>query len=137
MELLLKKQGGVLRAADLLNAQHLEEISEGEYLLVQTKKERNGKFHAKFFSLLKFAYDNQDKYDNFTSFRHEVQMRAGWYDMHVTLKGKTLYFPKSISFSQMDDVEFAQLFDKCIDVILKHFMRGATESQILQVIGYD
>ena len=86
--------------------------------------------------MLTVAYNNQEKYDNFTSFRYEVEMRSGFYKTHITLKGTTIFFPDSIAFDKMEANDFEKLFNKSIDIILKHFISAEKETLIDEILSY-
>ena len=113
---------------------------EGEVYRCEIKKPRNIKFHRKFFALLQYVFENQDKYDNIEDLRVEIELKAGNYIEHITTKGKMVYIPKSLKFERMDNVEFENLYNKAIDVILKHFICGDTkeniENQVNIILGY-
>jgi len=102
----------------------------GDILRAKVNKPRNGKFHRKFFALLNVAFENQDEYSIFEDFRIEVELKCGNYREHVTTKGILIYIPKSIAYAKMDDIEFALLYDKALDIILEHFCWGSTEEAI-------
>jgi len=53
---------------------------------------------------------------------------GGLYAEHITTKGKIIYVPKSMSFAEMDENEFEELYSKFIDIALQHFVTmGRTE----------
>ena len=99
-----------------------KKVKIGETTLVDYKAKRNVQFHKKGFSLLNLIYQNQSKYESFEAMRTEFKLKAGLYELHVTTKGKTIYVPKSMSFSEMDENEFEELYSKFIDIALKHFV---------------
>lgn len=112
-------------------------IKSGDIVLMDYKSKRNVMFHRKGFALLNLIFENQDKYDNLESMRKEFLLKAGHYDIHVTLKGVPLYIPKSMSFAEMDELEFAEIFSKFIDIALKHFVtmeKQELEEAILRYI---
>ncbi len=50
-------------------------------------------------------------------------MLAGYYDEHMHLRsGRISYSPKSLSFGEMDEIEFRECYDSLIDVALEHFI---------------
>ena len=61
-------------------------------------------------------------------------MRAGYFETHINLKGERMFFPKSIAFSKMDEVEFSELYSKSIDVVLRLFLPETNREQIEQEI---
>ncbi len=127
---LRKTVNGNLSPSDMDSRTYLKNLAVGEDVRVTIKKPRNIKFHRKFFSLLHLAHDNQDIYDDFDAFRYEVTLRAGFWKEHTHVTGKISYIPKSISFGSMDEIEFAELYSKSIDVILKHFMVGTDPEEL-------
>jgi len=85
---------------------------------IEYVKKRNLKFHKKYFALLKLAFENQSDYRLLEDLRRDVIITAGWYDETVSvITGEVLKVAKSISFAQMDEVEFSQLYEKTKDVI--------------------
>ena len=100
----------------------MSKIKIGEPFLMDYKPKRNYEFHKKGFALLNLIFENQDKYDTFEELRTEMVLKAGWYREHITTKGKLIYIPKSMSFAEMDEIEFAEIYSKFIDIALKHFV---------------
>jgi hypothetical protein len=94
---------------------HLNEVFEIEY-----KKPRNLLFHRKYFALMKLAFENQTDYRNLNDLRRDISIVAGYYDEVVNkVTGEVYKMPKSISFAQMDEIEFSELYEKTKDVICK------------------
>ncbi len=77
---------------------------------------RNVKFHRKFFALLNLCFQNQDRYNNFDHLRGVLIMKAGFYETVVTDKG-TIYWPQSISFSNMDETVFEEVYNRVLDQV--------------------
>jgi len=123
--IMLKSQGMLLR---LPGDDNFSELPDGEYD-VEIKRPRNAKFHRKFFAFLNLVFSNQDKYDNIDDLRWELLLRCGYYHAHATLNGEMLYFPKSIAFDKMDEVEFEALYKKITDVVFKYFINGTAEDE--------
>jgi len=136
-----KNYNHCLEPADQVAKDYLKKLKAGETILVNVKKPRNIKFHRKYFALLSVAWENQEKYEAFEAMRKEVIMRAGWFVEHHHLTGAISYEAKSIAFHNMDELEFDDLYNKSIDVILKHFMPGgdadALQNAVDQILGFD
>jgi len=113
---------------------------EGEVYRCEIKKPRNIKFHRKFFALLQYVFENQEKYDTAEDLRVEIELKSGSYAEHITTKGKLIYIPKSIAFEKMDNIEFEKLYNKAVDVILKDFIIGDTkeniEAQVQEILAF-
>ena len=92
-------------------------------------KERNLQFHKKFFALVNLGCENSPKDWDIDGYRAWVTMLSGWVDVYETEKGK-MAIAKSISFDNMDNDEFAKLYNSAIQVIINDI--GATEQEIEQ-----
>lgn len=97
---------------------------------VEYKRPRNVQFHRKFMALVNLVYDNQERYTNREALLTELKLQVGHYQEHVTLGGKLIYQPKSISFASMDDDEFSIFYAKVVDVVLRHFLTGMSEDEL-------
>lgn len=108
----------------------------GKPISVNVTENRNNKFHRKFFSMLKVAFDNHEwpeietQWGNarcsFEMFRNFVTVKAGYYTPELTPEGKVKVVPKSISFNKMDEDEFKKLYSDVLDVILKEYLTNWT-----------
>jgi hypothetical protein len=106
----------------------LNEVFEIEY-----RKPRNYNFHKKYFALIKLAFENQTDYRNLNDLRRDISIVAGYYDEVVNkVTGEVYKMPKSISFAQMDEIEFSELYERTKDVICKWL--GVTDESIEQEI---
>ena len=119
MELYLVKtnEGSFIPA---YNSDHelAQKIKPGEIVQGKITRPRNVEFHRKFYALLNLGFSNQEQIEDFESFRAWVTMKAGFHKRVVTDSGE-FYLPKSISFAKMDEIEFADLYSKVLDVLLK------------------
>ncbi len=104
---------------------------EGE---VTFKQPRNYLFHKKFFSLIAMAYDNQERYNNIDHFRKYMIIKAGFYTAYE-MDGWTHKEADSMSFASMDEIEFADLYSKMLDVVISE-LGSAKEDILEQVINY-
>ena len=130
MELYLtKRDDGLFAPAYNSDYEVAKKVKPGETVKGSITRPRNMKFHKKFFALLNLGFENQEQYEDFESFRAVVTMKAGFYKYITTEKGY-IYLPKSISFSKMEDFEFAELYDKVLDVLLK--MLGTNKEDLEQ-----
>jgi hypothetical protein len=91
----------------------------GDSLLCTVRKPRNVKFHRKAFALLAIVHRHAD-YPSIEALRQSMTIGAGYVDMVINpMNGETSMIPKSWSFSSMDDVEFADLYQSLVNVALK------------------
>lgn len=94
----------------------LNEIYEYEF-----KQTRNIKFHRKFFALINMVFQNQEQYTNIEHLRKDLIIESGNYDLRHDLHGVEIREAKSISFAQMDEIQFSELYNSVVYVIVKYF----------------
>lgn len=84
--------------------------------------------HRKYFAFLGVLWDylneeEQTYYKSIEKLRASLQMRAGYYDSLIDIEsGKEMYFPKSISYEKLKELEFKELFHKVREVAFKKFL---------------
>lgn len=113
----LVRTGFVFMPADSKDSEILCQFAEGEVCEVEIKKARNYLNHRRFFAMLKLGYENQDMFDNFGWFREWIMIKSGIFESRNTPDG-FIYRAKSISFSNMDELEFRELYKSVSQVIL-------------------
>ncbi len=154
---LMKVTGGYMLPVTKQDVEALEKIKAGDGIKCKFVRKRNLWFHKKFFALLNYAYDiweppevkwqiRKDKdpvtaEKNFERFRKDITIKAGYYTIVMTLKGEARAEADSISFDSMDEDEFAQVYGKVLNVIMKLVLTNYTEQDINRVIenleGFD
>ena len=112
-------------------------IPMGAVFGVDYTKTRNYENHKRFFSFITCTFDMQEHFENKDVYRKWLTMKAGYFETVVTPKGETIFLPDSISFEKMDEVEFKELFNKCINVFLREVGGGCTKAELMHVIGFD
>ncbi len=104
-------------------------LKSGDHLMIETWKERNIKFHRKFFAMLNCAINHlpeDEQYDRFRNleyFRKYLMIITGNCEVLIGLTGKENYIPMSISFKSMDNYSFEVIYSGCLSAILKHFLK--------------
>lgn len=129
---LIKQLNGSLIPAYDSDKKYTDKLKVGEPLTGNFTKPRNPEFHKKYFALLDLSYSNSLLSESLTfeDFRGEIIMRAGYYVSYRDFKGNLQYKPKSISFSNMDEIEFGELYNNSMDVILKYVLKDNTIEEI-------
>ena len=107
-------------------------VKAGSRVVADVKVPRNGKFHRKFFAMLRVCYDNWDKPTIQTpfgpavcgerTFRNDVIVMAGHGEVVVNTRGEVRMKAKSIAWANMDDAEFGDLYSAVVNVILERFL---------------
>jgi hypothetical protein len=86
----------------------------GEVYEVEIKKKRNYLFHKKFMALINLCHDNQEQFEFFDDTREYLTIKAGYYRKVEMPNGNIQVRAKSISFANMDEIEFDDLYQKVI-----------------------
>lgn len=118
---LIKNDNNVFYLAHDSDYEEAKKIKAGEVYMFEFKKPRNYQFHKKFFALIKLVFDNQEHYRNMEHLRHDLTIRAGYYDIRYDMDGGEIQDPKSISFGSMDELEFNEFYNAVVDTIVKYF----------------
>jgi hypothetical protein len=130
MELYTIKKNGVFFPAYDSDYEQAQKIKDGECTKFSTKRVRNPQHHKKFFALLKLIVENHDRINTVDQALIEMKLRCGWYDLHVTLKGASLYVPRSISFDNMGQDKFNELYNQAVTETCNYFLQGVTSEQV-------
>ncbi len=141
---LIKTNGGFI-PADNQAREFLDKQKAGAYLVANITKPRNAKFHRKYFALLNVGFDlwTPEPIDNerwgapekdFDTFRGECISRAGFYIPVFSTKGELRLKAQSISFANMDEIKFSNLYDKTLNVMLKLAPNHVTKELIDEAV---
>jgi hypothetical protein len=117
--LVVKNHRGLVPVYDS-DYENFAKIPLNEEFEIEYTKKRNLKFHKKYWALLKLAFENQSDYRSINDMRRDIAIVSGFYDEVVNLiTGEILKIAKSISFSNMEETEFSELYEKTKDTISK------------------
>ena len=119
----------------------LKKLPKDQPLRVKVTRMRNVDHHRKWWALVNLAFDywepgedNQVGEKNLERFRKDLIILAGFYKQYIRIDGSTRIEPKSISFGSMSQDEFEGLYEKTIDVIIKHVLRNYTGDELRSVV---
>lgn len=123
-------------------------LEPGEMVEIKTVQKRNSKFHRKFFALLNVGYEAWDPgrkhkthkglpvAKNFEQFREDVTILAGYYEQTFRIDGAMKLKARSISFANMEQPEFEELYSAVADVLLEHVLSNyANRAQLDEVVN--
>jgi len=119
-EFFVKKSfwGNSLKPVDDDGAAVIKKLSRHEVYNARIWKPRCIKFLRKYFALINLIWEIQNHFENKTALRYWLQMKAGFYTMQIAPNGEPMYFPDSISFQNMDDIQFDEVYNKVINVAI-------------------
>jgi hypothetical protein len=147
--------GYALMPAHETDLEAVKKLPNGQPIRCKVTRVRNPLFHRKFFALMNHLFDiweppvvmaahelAQGYFDadlaqpekNFDRFRKDLTILAGFYTHQFRVDGSVRVEPKSISFANMDEDEFEQLYDKMIDVGIKYVARNYTGPELRAVV---
>jgi len=129
----VKTSNGIIKPAYGSDHEYFKKMPTNEVFEIEYKKQRNIKFHRKFFALIKLAYENQSDYRLMEDLRRDLLITSGNYNEVVNkITGEVFKVADSISFSNMDDVKFNEVYESVKEVIAKWL--GITNENINEEI---
>lgn len=140
MELVVMRIGESFVGVDEFQSDDMKTFPHGKHLLIEVKEKRNADNHRRYFAFINTAFSMQSVYDNPNHFRKLIQCKAGHYDAIVTPKGKTIYAPKSIKWSELKEPEFRKLFKECVTAFISFYNENVgqmTDNEFYQIIDFD
>lgn len=121
--------------------EQLRKIKVGSVVKANIVRTRNVKFHRKFFSLIRAAWDclTEQQRINLRSvetFREQLLITSGFSEPLYDLNGqKFLERAKSISFAKMDEPTFNEVYSKVLDTILTIMVAdGVSEDEFNNIL---
>ena len=100
----------------------------GEVYECDIKNPRNYQFHKKFMALVNLGHQNTSLELPFDVYRKYVVMKAGFVKVYSTDRGN-LYEPESISFGNMSEDKFQDVYSRVLDVIIDDLDTTAEDVQ--------
>lgn len=98
------------------------ELERGQYML-EVKKDRNPRFHKLAFALIGAMFDNQEQYTDREAFRRQLKLMTNSVkdDPLIQQDGSLVYEFKSWEWSEMDQNEFKEIYNKLLVIAEKRF----------------
>lgn len=121
MKIYLTREGDTFKPLSVMDYEKTRRVKEGQIIEVDYKKPRNPLFHNKFMSMIRVVYDNQEKYETIEQVLNAVKVDLGYYDP-LYVHNVEVAVPRSISFAKMDEIEFEELYDKAVTLILARYL---------------
>lgn len=118
---LVKLSDQTLKAAYDSDYERVIRMKVGEIYKCNVVMPRNYKFHKKMFALYNLVFENQELFDHIDDLRRELTIAAGFFETYHGLDGGLIKKAKSISFAEMEEDEFQDLYERTKDVICIHF----------------
>lgn len=148
---LVKASGGYLIPASRQDRDEIDEkLHNGAVYRAEVVKERNSRFHRKVLSLLRYAFDNwtpepveglaMPPIKDFDNFREQITIAAGYGYPVFNPDGSFVMKAESISFANMEEIKFEDLFSSYVDTLLAGVLKGHArediDSFVNTILGY-
>ena len=121
-------------------AEALRRINHGATVRVEITQPRNIAFHRKFFGMLNVVYAACGDWASPRELLTELKYRVGHVDEQRIIDRATgevlatITTPRSISFAAMDDAEFHEFFDRCVNVICAEMVVGLDDMTLREEV---
>lgn len=102
--------------------------------ILDAKRARNPRFHRKVFALLQTGFQNQDRFDNFETYRKVMLIRGGFCEW-VEGNEQVIPIPWSMSYDSMSQSTLEEVFEKFLDLIAKD-LHTAPDKIKAELAGY-
>lgn len=99
----------------------LRSLKPGNMYKCDIRRARNPDHHRKGFALINLIFNSQERYRTVEDLLVELKLMTGWYREHIRPNGELIYVPKSISFADMDQIEFEAFYELLIDIAIQQF----------------
>ncbi len=137
MKIYLKKHLNALHPVDEESGEYLKKVKPGVVVSCEMKRPRNYENHKRYFSLLKLAFENQEKFKSIDQLKEAIKFELGYTELIRKFDGTFVEKAKSINFESMNENDFQKYFSMSIDVILKFILPGVERQELLnEVLAY-
>ena len=133
MKIQVVKHGGFIKPIDDEGRDALRRFANGEIFMADVTMPRNLMFHRKFFAMLKIILENQEYYTNVNDLRAVCLCEIGHCDT-IRTKNGYVSVPKSISWAQMDEIEFNKMYDKAVEWVTTVVIPGFAEKDVDEMV---
>jgi Protein of unknown function (DUF1367) len=143
MTVIMRQSAGGLVPADQIQANVLRELDLRGIVEVTVTQERVSAAHRRLFALFGYLFDlwepGQDRTDDGvpiklsrTAFRHHLTISAGHYTQVFRADGTFTVEARSLSYAEMGQVEFDQLYSAVIDTAIRNItaLRGVSHAAV-------
>lgn len=132
MRILCRRTISGLQPLDEQATEELRRVPFGKPVYVEIKAARNPRQHRLLFALLKAVTDNTELFPSVEAALLAIKVGTGLVDVipWTTPDGQqgTAVLPKSISFSNMPQQEFAPWFEQAIQLVSDRWLKVAPET---------
>jgi hypothetical protein len=136
---------GVLVPADPETEQRIAKLKVGDVVRGDFKKMRNPANHRRFFALMSIAFEAWEPTGTVKDgdlppnkspevMRKQLIILAGYYDQAWNLDGTLRLEAQSMSFGNLDELEFKELFSAVVQVVIDKILVNYTHDDVDRVV---
>lgn len=128
----------VLRAANAVAEGLLAKMKDGTILRAKPSMPRNVKHSNKYWAMIGLIGENLQQPIPKDVLSDYIKKGIGAVDIYW-VGGKMVEYPKSIAFDAMDQNDFSEFYERCLDFIVADLLpmmdRGAIRNEVEEMIG--
>lgn len=118
----------------------LRHVKVGDVVECEISRPRSQQRHKWFWACMSVVHENLSerlalKYPTTESLVSAMKVLTGWADTYWLPDGREVVQPRSISFSSMDEDQFAAFCDRCMDLISRFLLPGINTNDLRREIG--
>jgi len=98
-------------------SESIKKWKNGDFIIVESKRPRNYKFHKKFYALMNIIFENTDEFKTLDNLVDYMKIQTGHSDI-IEARGIAFRVPKSIAFQNMTQDNFDSFFNRAVDECL-------------------
>jgi hypothetical protein len=141
----IKLEGGTLIPFSQIESDRMIRFKNREVYQVEIKTTRNPAFHRKVFSFLNYCFENWsasnclefvDESKQFDYFRKMMIIKAGYYDQFFDIDGNLRLEAKSISYANMNQEEFENLYNALIQVAMSNIFKTNDKDKLNKLYNF-
>lgn len=118
----------------------LRKFKLGEVVRAKVSKPRNYEHHKKLFALLRFIAENSDVYNTERKALTVLKILTGHVEFIADPRtGELVAQPDSINYESMDQIEFAEWYEKAVNAACEHVtphMNRIDMQQALEMVAH-
>lgn len=127
MKFLVAKKLSGLYPIDESGEDAVRQFGLREILSVEVKRPRNLAFHRRLFAMLQIILKNQEYYKSIDDLLDVCKLRIG-HCRTIQTKDGEVRIPSSISFAAMDDIAFADFYDRASVWVVSEVIPGLSRT---------
>lgn len=110
----------------------------GDVVTVEFNRPRSGPRHRLVMGMLRFVHENQERFETFEELRAFLALQTSFVIEVIDRKtGEIQRVPRSWSYAEMDELEFAALHEELVPIILGEFYHGKSREWLKRSMNYQ